>query len=157
MFCYDADRDQLLGRIESPKSSETGWLLLGGWPPSSCIWVYAKWKSWESSIQKWVPLNHCLLFWNDEMLYSLCFCTYGSGFEAGGSHFKPLTWSLRVKVALDAAKGLAFLHSDPVKVIYRDFKASNILLDAVRNTYSKELDGLTNLWKTFYWLWHCFQ
>ncbi|KAF2602942.1 hypothetical protein F2Q70_00028600 [Brassica cretica] len=36
-----------------------------------------------------------------------------------GSHFKPLTWSLRVKVALDAAKGLAFLHSDPVKVIYR--------------------------------------
>ncbi|KAJ4903920.1 Serine/threonine-protein kinase BIK1 [Raphanus sativus] len=50
-----------------------------------------------------------------------------------GSHLKPLPWSLRVKVALDAAKGLAFLHSDPVKVIYRDFKASNILLDADYN------------------------
>ena len=46
---------------------------------------------------------------------------------------KPLSWTLRVKVALDAAKGLAFLHSDPVKVIYRDIKASNILLDSVYN------------------------
>uniref|UniRef100_A0A1J3H8G7 non-specific serine/threonine protein kinase n=1 Tax=Noccaea caerulescens TaxID=107243 RepID=A0A1J3H8G7_NOCCA len=43
---------------------------------------------------------------------------------------KSLSWGLRIKVALDAAKGLAFLHSDPVKVIYRDFKASNILLDS---------------------------
>ncbi|KAL0724850.1 hypothetical protein Bca4012_039449 [Brassica carinata] len=43
---------------------------------------------------------------------------------------KPLSWTLRIKVALDAAKGLAFLHSDPVKVIYRDIKASNILLDS---------------------------
>ncbi|KAJ4906774.1 Serine/threonine-protein kinase BIK1 [Raphanus sativus] len=31
------------------------------------------------------------------------------------------------------SKGLAFLHSDPVKVIYRDIKASNILLDADYN------------------------
>lgn len=52
-------------------------------------------------------------------------------FGAGGAYFKPLPWFLRIKVALDAAKGLAFLHSDPVKVIYRDIKASNILLDAV--------------------------
>ncbi|CAH8376173.1 unnamed protein product [Eruca vesicaria subsp. sativa] len=50
-----------------------------------------------------------------------------------GSYFEPLPWSLRVKVALDAAKGLAFLHSDPVKVIYRDLKTSNILLDADYN------------------------
>jgi serine/threonine protein kinase len=59
-----------------------------------------------------------------------------------GAYFKPLPWFLRVNVALDAAKGLAFLHSDPVKVIYRDIKASNILLDAVcREIYTfKELD-----------------
>lgn len=46
-----------------------------------------------------------------------------------GSHFQPLSWSRRMKIALDAAKGLAFLHSDEAKVIYRDFKTSNILLD----------------------------
>ncbi|XP_054788753.1 receptor-like cytoplasmic kinase 176 isoform X2 [Prosopis cineraria] len=49
------------------------------------------------------------------------------------SYFQPLSWSIRMKVALDAAKGLAFLHSDPVKVIYRDFKTSNILIDSNYN------------------------
>ncbi|GAB4824413.1 Probable serine/threonine-protein kinase pbl9 [Ancistrocladus abbreviatus] len=46
-----------------------------------------------------------------------------------GSYFQPLSWSLRLKVALGAAKGLAFLHSAEIKVIYRDFKTSNVLLD----------------------------
>lgn len=50
---------------------------------------------------------------------------------AGGSHFQPLSWSLRMKIALGAARGLAFLHSTEPKVIYRDFKTSNILLDTV--------------------------
>lgn len=43
-----------------------------------------------------------------------------------------LTWSRRMKVALDAARGLAFLHEADMPVIYRDLKTSNILLDAVR-------------------------
>ncbi|XP_061340578.1 probable serine/threonine-protein kinase PBL9 isoform X1 [Gastrolobium bilobum] len=50
-----------------------------------------------------------------------------------GSYFQPLSWSLRLKVALDAAKGLAFLHSAETKVIYRDFKTSNVLLDSKYN------------------------
>jgi serine/threonine protein kinase len=46
----------------------------------------------------------------------------------------PLPWSTRMKIALGAAKGLAFLHEEAEKpVIYRDFKTSNILLDAVCN------------------------
>lgn len=46
-----------------------------------------------------------------------------------GSHIQPLPWNLRMKVALGAAKGLAYLHSAEAKVIYRDFKTSNVLLD----------------------------
>lgn len=38
-----------------------------------------------------------------------------------------------MKVALGAAKGLAFLHSAQTKVIYRDFKTANILLDSDYN------------------------
>ncbi|KAG5598796.1 hypothetical protein H5410_030166 [Solanum commersonii] len=41
-----------------------------------------------------------------------------------------LPWLTRMKIALDAAKGLAFLHGEKKPVIYRDFKASNILLDS---------------------------
>ncbi|GAV72807.1 Pkinase_Tyr domain-containing protein [Cephalotus follicularis] len=41
-----------------------------------------------------------------------------------------LSWSTRMKIALEAAKGLAFLHEADKSVIYRDFKASNILLDS---------------------------
>ncbi|XP_076911234.1 putative serine/threonine-protein kinase PBL10 [Bidens hawaiensis] len=50
-----------------------------------------------------------------------------------GSHFQMLSWSLRLKVVLGAAKGLAFLHSAETRVIYRDFKTSNVLLDSDYN------------------------
>ncbi|XP_056854990.1 probable receptor-like serine/threonine-protein kinase At4g34500 [Raphanus sativus] len=42
----------------------------------------------------------------------------------------PLTWDIRMKVAIGTAKGLAYLHEglEP-KVVHRDVKSSNILLD----------------------------
>ncbi|VAI70869.1 unnamed protein product [Triticum turgidum subsp. durum] len=46
----------------------------------------------------------------------------------------PLPWPCRMKVVLGAAKGLAFLHVGPKPVIYRDFKTSNILIDAEYNS-----------------------
>ncbi|XP_029123550.1 serine/threonine-protein kinase PCRK1 isoform X2 [Elaeis guineensis] len=41
-----------------------------------------------------------------------------------------LTWPMRLKVAIDAARGLKYLHEDmDFQIIFRDFKTSNILLD----------------------------
>jgi len=42
-----------------------------------------------------------------------------------------MPWTRRMKIAVGAARGLAFLHDADTPVIYRDFKASNILLDEV--------------------------
>ncbi|KAJ8465862.1 hypothetical protein OPV22_028414 [Ensete ventricosum] len=49
----------------------------------------------------------------------------------GPSHGSALTWHVRVKIALDIARGLEYLHEhcNP-PVIHRDLKCSNILLDS---------------------------
>ncbi|KAL1541609.1 putative serine/threonine-protein kinase pbl3 [Salvia divinorum] len=44
-----------------------------------------------------------------------------------------LSWVRRVHVAVGAARGLCFLHELQSPVIYRDFKASNVLLDSEFN------------------------
>ncbi|KAL7587955.1 hypothetical protein Lser_V15G36393 [Lactuca serriola] len=42
----------------------------------------------------------------------------------------PIPWSTRLKIAQDAARGLAYLHEEmEFQIIFRDFKSSNILLD----------------------------
>ncbi|KAE9586930.1 putative protein kinase RLK-Pelle-RLCK-X family [Lupinus albus] len=52
----------------------------------------------------------------------------------GPSHGSALTWHMRMKIALDTARGLEYLHEHCYPpVIHRDMKSSNILLDAKFN------------------------
>lgn len=43
---------------------------------------------------------------------------------------EPMAWATRMGIAMDVARGLSFLHSQEPSIIYRDLKASNILLDS---------------------------
>ncbi|CAH9139901.1 unnamed protein product [Cuscuta epithymum] len=57
---------------------------------------------------------------------------------------EPLSWDTRIKIAIGAAKGLVFLHNTEKSVIYRDFKAANILLDGDLNAKLSDF-GLAKL------------
>ncbi|KAI3424018.1 SSD domain-containing protein [Psidium guajava] len=58
-----------------------------------------------------------------------------------------LPWDVRLKIALGAARGLAFLHTSEKSVIYCNFKASNILLDGEFNAKLSDF-GLAKLGPT---------
>ncbi|EXB95130.1 putative serine/threonine-protein kinase Cx32 [Morus notabilis] len=62
----------------------------------------------------------------------------------GHPAIEPLSWDRRLQISIGAARGLAFLHTSEKKVIYRDFKASNILLDGSYNAKISDF-GLAKL------------
>uniref|UniRef100_A0A804RGI2 Protein kinase domain-containing protein n=1 Tax=Zea mays TaxID=4577 RepID=A0A804RGI2_MAIZE len=103
-------------------------------------------EEWQSEINFLGRLSHPNLVkllgycWEDkELLLVYEFMAKGSLenhlFRRGCA---PLSWELRLKIAIGAARGLAFLHASEKQVIYHDFKASNILLDV---NYNAKLPG----------------
>ena len=74
---------------------------------------------------------------------------YTSFIYAGGSAIRPFPWDIRLKIAIGAARGLAFLHTSDKQVIHRGFKSSDILLDGVNfywkvNNYQTTRDAQRN-------------
>ncbi|KAJ7978702.1 Protein kinase [Quillaja saponaria] len=96
-------------------------------------------EEWQSEVNFLGRLSHPNLVkllgycWEDkELLLVYEFMQKGSlenHLFGRGSSVQPLPWDIRLKIAIGAARGLAFLHTSEKQVIYRDFKASNILLD----------------------------
>lgn len=100
-------------------------------------------QEWQSEVNFLGRLSHPNLVkllgycWEDEELLLIYEFMQKGSLEnhlfGRGSAVLPLTWDTRLKILIGAARGLAFLHASDRKVIYRDFKASNILLDGSYN------------------------
>lgn len=109
---------------------------------------------WQSEVNFLGRLSHPNLVkllgycWEDqELLLVYEFMQRGSlenHLFGRGSTVQPLPWGLRLKIGIGAARGLAFLHSSDDRVIYRDIKASNILLDGSYNAKISDF-GLAKL------------
>ncbi|RWR78511.1 putative serine/threonine-protein kinase PIX13 [Cinnamomum micranthum f. kanehirae] len=54
----------------------------------------------------------------------------GSHLFSRGSAFQALSWSIRIKIALGVARGLAFLHCSERKIIHRNLTPYNVLIDS---------------------------
>ncbi|XP_052112119.1 probable serine/threonine-protein kinase PIX13 [Arachis duranensis] len=112
-------------------------------------------QEWQSEVNFLGRLSHPNLVkllgycWDDdELLLVYEFMPKGSLenhlFRTGNPNIEPLSWNTRIKIAIGAARGLAFLHASEKQVIYRDFKASNILLDGNYNAKISDF-GLAKL------------
>lgn len=68
--------------------------------------------------------RRCLYQPQNLEVITICFYLSAEGMQ-------PISWAIRMNIAVDVARGLSFLHGLDANVIYRDLKAANILLDSV--------------------------
>lgn len=73
------------------------------------------------------------------------FVSFSSPIGKGGTKTLLLDWSTRRNICIGIARGLAYLHEDSmVKIVHRDIKTSNVLLDKDLNAKISDF-GLAKL------------
>ncbi|KAG5556092.1 hypothetical protein RHGRI_006651 [Rhododendron griersonianum] len=96
-------------------------------------------KEWQAVVEFLAKFSHPNLVkllgycWEDEQFLLILEYMERGSLETHlfGKVGDPIPWDTRLNIATGAAQGLTFLHTMEKQVIYRDFKASNILLDGL--------------------------
>ncbi|KAK7279345.1 hypothetical protein RJT34_24394 [Clitoria ternatea] len=74
-------------------------------------------------------LGYCAEMGERLLVYE--YMPHGTLYDHLHGGLSPLNWSLRLKIAMQAAKGLEYLHKELVPpIVHKDLKSSNILLDS---------------------------
>ena len=73
----------------------------------------------------------CHVDFEVSILYVHVIYTFVECNRVEGNSRQTLSWAMRMKIAVHAARGLSYLHTCQRPIIYRDFKSANILLDNV--------------------------
>jgi len=100
--------------------------------------IHTNTREFETELEILCNIRHCnivnLLGYSTEMGERLLVYEYmphGTLHDHLHSGFSPLSWSLRIKIAMQTAKGLEYLHNEAEpRIIHGDVKSSNVLLDS---------------------------
>lgn len=100
--------------------------------------IHTNTREFETELEILCNIRHCnivnLLGYSTEMGERLLVYEYmphGTLHDHLHSGFSPLSWSLRIKIAMQTAKGLEYLHNEAEpRIVHGDVKSSNVLLDA---------------------------
>lgn len=100
--------------------------------------IHTNSREFEMELEILCKIRHCnivnLLGYCSEMGERLLVYEYmphGTLYDHLHGGLSPLNWSLRLKISMQAAKGLEYLHKEfSPPIVHRDVKTSNILLDS---------------------------